>query len=608
MKKIFNYIMLFAVALSGLTLTACSEDELDTNQYNKSGVNILAFGPMPITRGETMRLTGTQLDQVKEVLFPEGNQKLTTATTYIQGDFDRANSEEMTVTIPDLCVPGKLRLVTNSNDTIVSSSNITFVEEIKVSGATPQSVHAGDIISIKGEYVWNIAEVTFTAGVKVAAENFIKNTRNEVQVLVPRDAISGPLTYNDGSEGAEDITICNLTVDVATATSLSNATPEFGEVITIYGENLDLVSQVDFPSVQKVEFSVADDGKSISVTVPAASTTGDIVLTSYSGLTTSVAVAVPLITYHAGSIYPTDELKKGDKVTLQGTLLDRVTQVVLPGDITLEKGQFEQSATQISFTVPEGMGDGKVKLVQHANYSIETDKIAMHHDGAEKVIWSGNFKIDGWNGCQDLAWGGYDWSALKAGDEIIFYVDFVNPDDGWACLSPRMGKDWGSLSVSQIDFTPSKETQRAVLKLTESDVDNIKNNGGLVITGTGIILKQVAMPIPQIVAWSGTFTIDGWNGCQDLAWGAYDWSTFQAGQKIIFTVGFVNPADGWACLSPRMGKDWGNLSVSQIDFAPSAEDQVTTFIPTSDDINNLKNNGGLVITGTGIILKQVVIQ
>ena len=42
--------------------TSCSEDDLDTNQYNKSGVNILGFGPMPITRGETMRCTGTNLD------------------------------------------------------------------------------------------------------------------------------------------------------------------------------------------------------------------------------------------------------------------------------------------------------------------------------------------------------------------------------------------------------------------------------------------------------------------------------------------------------------------------------------------------------------------
>ena len=72
------------VAMTGFT--SCSDDDLDTNQYGKSGVNILGFGPMPVTRGATMRVTGTQLNSVKEVLFPEGNQKVTPSTTYINGD------------------------------------------------------------------------------------------------------------------------------------------------------------------------------------------------------------------------------------------------------------------------------------------------------------------------------------------------------------------------------------------------------------------------------------------------------------------------------------------------------------------------------------------
>ena len=81
--KLYRKISVLAMAALVLAagFTSCSEDDLDTNQYNKSGVNILGFGPMPITRGATMRVTGTQLNQVKEVLFPEGNQKLTPATT-----------------------------------------------------------------------------------------------------------------------------------------------------------------------------------------------------------------------------------------------------------------------------------------------------------------------------------------------------------------------------------------------------------------------------------------------------------------------------------------------------------------------------------------------
>ena len=171
------------VAMTGFT--SCSEDDLDTNQYNKSGVNILGFGPMPITRGETMRLTGTKLDNVREVLFPEGNQKLTPATTYISAEFKVQNAQEMTVTIPDQCVPGQLRLVTNSGDTIVSASKITFAEEIKVNSFSPASIHPGNIVSIKGEYVWNIGQVVFFDHVTVDAADFVKNTRNEIQVRVP---------------------------------------------------------------------------------------------------------------------------------------------------------------------------------------------------------------------------------------------------------------------------------------------------------------------------------------------------------------------------------------------------------------------------------------
>ena len=78
----------------------------------------------------------------------------------------------MTVTIPDQCVPGKLRLVTNNGETIVSASNITFVEEIKVSSMSPDPVHPGDVLTIKGEYVWNIGQVVFFDHVTVNAEDF----------------------------------------------------------------------------------------------------------------------------------------------------------------------------------------------------------------------------------------------------------------------------------------------------------------------------------------------------------------------------------------------------------------------------------------------------
>ena len=595
------------VAMTGFT--SCSEDDLDTNQYSKSGVNILGFGPMPITRGETMRLTGTQLNNVKEVLFPEGNQKLTPATTYINAEFTVQNAQEMTVTIPDQCVPGQLRLVTNSGDTIVSASKITFAEEIKVNSFSPASIHPGNIVSIKGEYVWNIGQVVFFDHVTVDAADFVKNTRNEIQVRVPMEAKTGEVAYNDGSDGAENTVMGNLSVDAAKATGVSNANPEFSELITITGENLDLVSSIDFPAVPDVAFTAAGDGKSIQVTVPANTVSGTVTLNSASGLTTTVDITVPLAT--VSSTDPVKDVKAGQTITIKGTQLDRITQLVLPAiEAPLQKGEFAQSATQISFVVPEGMGDGKVILVQHENYSIESDKISMYSEAPETTIWAGNFYIGNWNaGMQDLAWGGYDWSTAKAGQVLTVYL---KPDmsEGWSQIRVGNGS-WAPLPGTSDANPLTAEDTKFSVTLTQAMIDEMVANGGLVICGAFFTVTKITLSILENTIWSGSFALGGWAaGMQELAWGGYDWSTVAAGTTVKLyyevdsSVGYINIRFGngsWAALPSTQG--WGPDGNASPD--PS-ETSIKTVL-TDADMEQLRTAGGLVICGAGIICKKVVL-
>ena len=521
--------------------TSCSEDDLDTNQYNKSGVNILGFGPMPITRGETMRLTGTKLDKV---LFPEGNQKLTPATTFIKGDFTVQNSEEMTVTIPDLCVPGKLRVVTESGDTIKSASSITFAEEVKVASFSPTSIHPGDILTIKGEYVWNIGQVVFFDHVTVDAEDFVRNTRNEIQVRVPMEAKSGEVAYNDGSDGAENTVIGNLSVDAAKATGVSNANPEFNETITITGENLDLVTAIDFPAVADVSFTIINSS-SIRVGVPANAVSGTVTLHAASGLTTSVEIAVPLAS--VSSTDPMDDVKVGQTITITGDKLDRITKLLLPGiSEPLEKGQFTQSATQITFVVPKDMGDGRVTLVQHENWSVESGKITMHSDLPEQAIWSGQFVCSGWNGNQDLAWGGFDWTTIEPDTKVMFYYKKNNPGQ-WGCISLRHGKDWGGLP-SPIPGQFDLDEDEGVLSVTfpKNVLDDIIANNGLVITGDNYTLTKVAVPLPvtEVTIWKGNEDLsDGRQPYIGSDGGAeFIANNVHAGQVVKF---YITIGDGW---------------------------------------------------------------
>ena len=543
-RKISVLAMAALVGVAGLT--SCSDDSLDTNQYNKSGVNILGFGPMPITRGETMRVTGTNLNNVKEVLFPEGNQKLTPATTFISGAFQLQNSEELTVTIPDQCVPGKLRLLTNDGKTIESASNITFTEEIKVASISPSTIHPGDILTIKGEYVWNIGQVIFFDFVAVNAEDFIVNTRNEIQVRVPMEAKTGDVTYNDGSEGAENISLGNLDIDAAEATGISNATPEFGETITITGENLDLVTRVDFPAVEDVTFNTAEDGKSITVQVPTNTVSGSIVLTSYSGLTTSVDITMPLAT--VSSTDPVKDVKAGQTITIKGEKLDRITQLVLPAiEKPLEKGEFKQSESQISFVVPEGMGDGRVILVQHENYSVESDKISMYSDAPETTIWSGNFVIGNWNaGMQELAWGGYDWSTAVAGQVLTIYL---KPDmsEGWSQIRVGNGS-WAALpGTSDVNPLTGEDTKFTVT-LTQAMIDEMVANGGLVICGAFFTVTKITLSILENVLWKGQAVVDDW-GNQPYILSDGGAELLAAGMKVGSTIRcYLTPTDAsWNC-------------------------------------------------------------
>ena len=612
--KIYRKISVLAMAALVLAsgLTSCGEDNLDTNQYNKSGVNILAFGPMPITRGATMRVTGTKLNNVKEVLFPKGNQKLTPATEYINGEFSLQGSEEMTVTIPDQCVPGKLRLVTQSGDTVESASFITFAEEIKVSSIAPNPVHPGDIVTIKGEYVWNIGQVVFFDHVVVNAEDFMLNTRNEIQVQVPMEAKTGDVAYNDGSDGAENTVIESLTIDAPKATGVSNANPEFGDEITITGENLDLVATIDFPSVPGVEFTAAADGKTINVKVPSNTVSGSIVMTSAAGITTSVDINVPLATVSSTS--PVKDVKAGQTITITGDKLDRIVEILLPAiDEPLVKGDFAQSATQISFVVPEGMGDGKVILIQHENYSVESDKISMYSEAPEYSIWTGSVSCS-WDpsvAMSALSWGGYDWSTVKPGQVLTAYL---TPDmsAGWAQI--RFGNgSWSPLPGTDDTIALTAEDTKVSVTLTQAMIDELVANGGLVICGANFTVTKVTLSILEETIWSGSVTIS-WDGpvaMSELSWGGYDWSKVSVGTtlKLYYEVdptpGYINIRFGngsWAALPSTLG--WGNDGNASPD--PS-ETSIKTVL-TAEDLDQLNNAGGLVICGAGITCKKIVLQ
>ena len=222
-------------------------------------------------------------------------------------------------------------------------------------------------------------------------------------------------------------------------------------------------------------------------------------------------------------------------------------------------------------------------------------------------------------------WSGSDGNTYEDGEVItagtieagttlyITYEKKTPGDSNWGCLSLRHGNEWGFLPGSvgaQYDFPDDGGVYSVVL--TKAVLEDLKANGGLIITGYNFIIKKVARSIPENVIWKGSLDID-WNvgGCfQDMAYGAYDWSTVTPGTKLCLTYEKKTPGDSnWGCLSLRHGNEWGFLpgSVgSQYDFPDDGG--VYTEVLTQTVLDDLKANSGLIVTGYNFILKKVVLK
>ena len=606
MNKIYKLFALSMVALVGLSLTGCSEDDLDTNPYNKSGVNIVAFGPSPILRTQEIRITGTNLESVSQVAFPgEG-------ATVDKAAFNKVDAQNIYVNVPDESVPGKIKLIVGGEAVATSVTPITFEEPISISSISPTTgLSAGDEVTVKGDYVYNIYQAIFTSGVTgaaVEAEDFTYVSRREIRFRVPLAAESGVITFNDGADWTYE-SETPLEILSATFTGLSTSTPDFGQQIQIFGTNLHTVETIMFPGGVTSEFTVSDDHKTITTNIPAETNSGAITMVLYSGASiTTDEYTVPTIAIT--SVSKDKDIKVGDVITITGENFDRIETVTLPGYGILADDEYAISGNTLTFTVPEGMSDGNLELYQNSFITV-TQKLMMYSEAPETVIWAGNFEIGSWNaGMQDLAWGGFDWSTVKPGQVLTIYLK-PNWVEGWSQIRVGNGS-WAALPGTA-DVNPlAEEDTKFTVTLTQAMIDEMVANGGLVICGAWFTITKITLSVLEETIWSGSFALGSWAaGLGDLSWGGYDWSKVSAGTtlKLYYevdpSVGYINIRFGngsWAALPSTLG--WGNDGNASPD--PS-ETSIKTVL-TEADMDQLINSGGLVICGAGIICKKIVLQ
>ena len=354
--------MMCLILLNCMLFTACDNNDVETNQYT-GGVKLNVFGPSPVARGGELRFLGSGMKNVTAVCIP-GCEDIT--------DINVISDTEIRVTVPQTAEPGLLKLKTSQGD-IVTKTELTFTEPIDLEVLTPATIKPGEILTLKGEYLNLIAEVIFADNIIVKAEDFINQTRQEIVLIVPEEAQTGKIIISDGAEIPNWIySETELQVILPSVTAIADLTDKKpGEVVTVEGENLDLVKSVQMPNGNEVEFELTtvSNKQSIVFVLPEDMTDGVVTMIPASGVQVVIAnIGMALPTEVVAT--PSTGLRADDIISLTGLNMELITDITFPG-VSEAVLPISQSSTEVVIVMPAAAISGTLLLNTASGTSVE---------------------------------------------------------------------------------------------------------------------------------------------------------------------------------------------------------------------------------------------
>lgn len=578
MNKIYKFSawwMACLVLLSSLTFTACDTNDVDTNQY-KGGISLNVFGPSPVLRGGELRFLGCGMDQVASVLIP-GCDAIT--------DIQLISAEEIRVIVPQTALPGYVTLMLRNGESIVTKTQLTYSEPVSIESFSPESVRPGDVLTIKGEYLNLMHQVIFAENVIVSDEviaeeetteatsKFLKHTRNEIQVRVPEEAQSGKIILSDGAEIPNrlysEVELQVVLPSVAEVADYNNIKP--GAIMTVTGENFDLVKEVRMENGETMLFTYSAEQKALTFTIPCGAVNGPIYVVPASGVLVQVA-EIKMATPEDVKAQET-EITAGKELTLTGKNMDMIAAVLFPG---VEKAvePTSLSETKVKVVVPGEAQSGMIQLVLTSGETIP---------GLELTVTAPKY-------CHIA-----DENVLKTNDYFVgedMVVDVVNI---------------GELAEVQVAGTRVNYTSSGS-QLTIPVPETAGHDSSVELISKDGTCKKYTVSFTKVI-WEGSFDIGDWGGNKALGWNGYDWSSVQPGTIITVYYTLDMEETNWQIKLGGCAIDWSPLPTipSQILEAGSTRFSATL---TAEDLLVLSqdNNAGLVVSGCNFTMTKVTLK
>lgn len=446
--------------------------------------------------GERLSINGTALSLVDYVRF-EGAEVPSAALA--EDDKEPFNVNEngtnLTLTLPAEAASGTVELVLRSGVTVTASQHFEVVVPTDIT-VTTSRIKAGNALALSGNDLDLVTSLSFPSneeGTTIDGGEFTVAANSLTLNTVPETAIDGNLSLNmaNGMSVAVPYTLVKPTV-----TSYSANPVNAGETLTLTGTDLDLVTGVSIGGGSTATPIEGSTESNLTITVPMDSQSGPVSLilangTSVESGTLNVNEAV--FCYIANM--PEEDIVVGTICQVEIANGDRLTEVQVDGTSV----NYIVNDNNLLFNVPTTAGSNSTVKLISSNGEIEYTFPFVSGVAEETVIWTGNFDLGNWaNGMQDLAWGGYDFSALQAGNTIIVYFTQDATASSWQLKLGR-GSDWSTLPDFQeyagggdaTDLTAGATSFS--YQLGANDVNEILTNNGLIFQGANVTLTQISI-------------------------------------------------------------------------------------------------------------------
>lgn len=196
---------------------------------------ILSFSG-PTRPGDNITITGSYLNWVNKVTFTKDKA----VTSFVSQAFDK-----LVVKVPDDAQTGNLIIGYSGvvPSSFESDSIVNIILPVATSFSPNPIKHASDL-TITGTNMDLVKSIRFT-GVTAASTVFTNQTLTQLTVKVPASTTKGSLTFAAAS-GITTVSTAALDLVLPSINSLAPNPVSPGEILTIGGTNLDLVTGISF--------------------------------------------------------------------------------------------------------------------------------------------------------------------------------------------------------------------------------------------------------------------------------------------------------------------------------------------------------------------------